>query len=144
MSIEEKLSTMTDALNRNSDLLEQMLSGGKATAASAGAKAGTTAAAAPKAAAKKPAGKKAAPTEEAIRTAFGAYMSGTKDKAEREERKGYVAKIIEYFGAARVTDIAEESREQAMSFVESLTNGDVPEELADEGDGDGDDDDALL
>ena len=144
MSIEKALADLTAAVEKNSSLLAAMMKNAPATA---GTKAAGATTAATKPAGGKPAPKKKTPTEEDIRNAFGGYMSGAKDKAERAERKENVAAIIAHFGVERATDIPEESRAEALGYIKQFEEGETPD-FMNEGDGDGDDgddgDDSLL
>jgi hypothetical protein len=67
-----------------------------------------------------------APSEDDIRTAFGAYM-GVKDKDQRDERKAHVAKMIEHFGVERVTAIPEAQRAEALGYLKQLEAGETPD-----------------
>ena len=64
-------------------------------------------------------------TVEDIAAAFGAYL-GTKDKAERETRKGHVKAIVDYFGAAKATEIPEDSFDEALGYLKQYENGETP------------------
>ncbi len=64
-------------------------------------------------------------TVEDIAAAFGAYL-GTKDKAERETRKANVKAIVDYFGAAKATEIPEDSFDEALGYLKQYENGETP------------------
>lgn len=61
-----------------------------------------------------------APTEEDVRTAYGAYLNSTTDKAERKALIETVKPILDHFGADKVTSIPAENRVEALSFCKTL------------------------
>jgi hypothetical protein len=150
MSLEKAIEALTVAVAHNSSLLEKMMAGAasKAVAAATMTAAQAEAVTKPAAAAAKPAAAKAAkapkaPTEEDLRNSFGGYLS-VKDKADREERKENVGKILAHFGVAKATEIAEENRAEAIKAVQTLEAGDTPDFFEAEEAGEDEADDSLI
>lgn len=153
MAIEDLLTGLTTALNRNSDLLEKVLTAGKAGSPGqptgekanppraaeqpSDAKAATKAPAAPKGASKTK-----APTEADIRSAFGSYLS-VEARDEREARKANVKAILDHFGVNKATELPEENRAEAIGYINAFANGETPNFMADDGEGE-DGEDALV
>lgn len=144
MSLEDKIAALTAAVEANTKVQEAVL------AKLNGSPAGKAAAEKPaEKAAEKPADKPAkttkpkVPSVDELRAVFGAYM-GTKDKDEREVRKGIVAKIVEHYGAERATEIAEDKRAAAMADLKTIEDGGKPEWMAEETEEEGEGDDGLI
>jgi hypothetical protein len=146
--LEEAIKANTAAVVRQNELLEAMLKGAKAPATAAASTGKTeTAPETGKAATTAPKGGKGskapkAPSEDDIRTAFGAYM-GVKDKEQREERKGHVAAMIAHFEVERVTAIPEDKRADALAYLKQLEAGETPDYAQGEED-ENEDEGALL
>lgn len=138
------IEALTAALDRNTAAINKMIemSGGKAASSKPAAEkpaAEKPAAAKP---ASKPAGGKKKTTVDDVAAAFGGYL-GIKDKAEREVRKGHVKSIVDYFGAAKATEIDPDNFDEALRYLQQFIDGETPE--FDGGDsGDGDEDEALV
>lgn len=148
MSLEEALNANTKAVLAHNALLEKMLAGGKAPAASAPAgtkpaapAAGTKPAAATKPAGK-PAGKKAETTAEHVAERVTAFLK-VGDKALRDERKEQVKTIIDHYGADRFTNIDPANFDEALGFLKAYEDGEVPDFGDDGGDEGGEDDDMV-
>ena len=125
MSIEKNLEDLTSAVVALTEAVQAqttLIQTGTAKAAvKAEAAAPTTkAAAAPKADKPKPAAKPKAVTEEALREKFGGYLTSSADKAEKRRLTATVKPILEHFGVERVTEIAEESRAEAIGYADLL------------------------
>lgn len=161
MGIEELLTGLATALNRNSDLLERVLAHGAKAAAPENVVGSTKpnsdnvtspktektpnadTPAAPKGAAKKAATKAPkGPDEAALRAAFGGYLS-VEDKGERERRRLNVKGILDHFGAGKATEIPQENWADAIAYVEQFANGETPNFMA-EGDEGGEEEDESL
>ena len=129
------IEALTAAIEANTEIQKKVLaalsSGKPAAAAAAGKPAAGAAAAKPKAAGKKKT------TVEDVAAAFSGYL-GIKDKDEREVRKANVKAIVDYFGAAKATEIAEESFDEALGYLQQYIDGETPEFAGgDEGDDEG-------
>lgn len=148
MSLEEALQKNTQALEKNSALMERMLG---AAAAGKPAAAGAAAAAKPAAAAAaKPAGKPAAAakpklTVEMMAEKATAFLK-TGDKELRDQRKLEMGEIIAYFGVERFTLIPEENYAEALKALDTFTAGERPAflEADNDGSGEGDEDGAMV
>lgn len=137
------IEKLTAALEANTAAINAMVkaSGGKpVTAASTETKAaaGNKAAAGGKAAG---GNKKKATTVDDIAAKFGAYL-GVKDADERTERKANVKAIVDYFGAAKATEIDPENFDEALGYLQQYIDGEEPD-FAGGGD-EGDDEGALV
>lgn len=141
MSIEKLLERLADALEANTAAQEKVaavLTKG-ATPAKTTKKAAeveeeeeeTAPKSTKKAAAeKKPAAKKGkAPTEEALREAFGEFLA-VDDADEKAERKKHVAAILKKYKVAKATELAEEDRAAAIAALADY----APEEEEEEED----------
>lgn len=139
------MEKLTAALEANTAALEKIIaSGGGAKAAGAAAAAGKPAGAAAAgakagAAAGAKGGGKKKTTVEDVATAFGGYLS-IKDAAERAERKANVKAIVDYFGAAKATEIDPTSFDEALRYLQQYIDGETPDFDGAGGEGDGDDD----
>ena len=139
MALEDRMEALTKALDRNSTALEAILAAGGSKAPAAD-KAADTKAADPKP--PKPEKKPKVPTDDDIRSAFGAYLS-VKDKGERETRKDNVKAIVDHFGVGKATEIAAESRAEALAYLKQFEAGEKPNFMAEENNG-GEDGDSLV
>lgn len=119
--LEEKIDALVAALTRNSDILERGLTRAASTVAAATKPAATKPAATKPAAAKKPAG----PSLEDVRSAFSTYLAVK--GAEKEEHKENVRAILNHFGASLASEIAEESRGEALGYLAQFTAGETPD-----------------
>lgn len=148
MPIEDALNKLTLAVEKNNTLLESLLAKGAAatkTAEPAAAAAPKPAAEAPKPAAAPKPGPKAKPkfpTEDAIRTSFGNFLS-VKDTGERTRRKDLIKPMLEHFGVVKATEIPEESREEAIGYIAQLEAGETPNYM-NEGEAAGDGEESLI
>lgn len=139
MSIEKALADLTAAVTANTAALSKMMSGaaaGKAADTTTGGKPATTGGTKPKT--------PKVPTADDIRNLFGGYMSGTKEKGERETRKQNVAAIVAHFGVERATELAEENRVEAIGYLKQFEAGETPDFMNEGGGEDGEDGDSLL
>ena len=129
------MEKLTAALEANTAALNKMveMSGGKP------ASGGTSAAAKKTTTTKKTTTKKATSVDD-IASAFGAYL-GVKDADTRNERKVQVKAIVDYFGAAKATEIPAESFDEALGYLQQYIDGETPDFDGGEG---GDDDEALV
>jgi hypothetical protein len=75
---------------------------------------------------KKPAAKSNddAPTVEDLIAVFSAYLPKDLDAAERKVRHGFVKPLLERFGAAKASELAEEHRALAINLVQRKMAGD--------------------
>lgn len=140
------IEALTAALEANTAIQTKVLAalqkGGSAGAAASSDKGGVgNAAGGTKPASKPAAGKPKKKTVEDIAAAFSGYL-GIKDKDEREVRKTNVKAIVDYFGAAKATEIPEESFEEALGYLQQYIDGETPE-FAGGGD-EGEDEGALV
>src|SRR5690606_23525885 len=117
MSLEDRVSELTEAIKENSNLLREILAAGKARAAEGKALAEEKASKArvaekdedpaPKAASKrKTEGKGKALTVVDARKMSGIFMR-VDDEEERERRKAVIAKLLDDYEARTVTDLPE-------------------------------------
>lgn len=124
MSIEKNLADLTSAVVALTEVVQAQTTliqtGTAKAAAKTEAAAPKTEAAAPKADKPKPAAKAKAVTEEALREKFGGYLTSSTDKAEKRRLTATVKPILEHFGVERVTEIAEESRAEAIGYADLL------------------------
>lgn len=136
------MEKLTAALEANTAIQEKMLAALKGGA-------GAKAAAADKPAADKPAaskpkaasGKKKTSVDD-VAAAFGAYL-GIKDADERAERKANVKAIVDYFGAAKATEIDPDNFDEALKYLQQYIDGETPD-FDGGGDDGGDGEDALV
>jgi hypothetical protein len=151
MSLEQALKDNTAAVLAHNALLEKMLAaGGKA------ASTGKPTAASDEKPAGKPTGKPAsgksskpkAPTSEDVAARVTGYLKGVETKAERDERKEHVRRIIEYYGVEKFTAIDEDKFTEALGMLDDFEAGNEPELLSDPdnegGEEDGDEDDNMV
>lgn len=130
------MEKLTAALEANTAAINKMISmsGGKpATAAKTEAKEE----AAPKKAAGAKAGGKKKTSVDDVAAAFGAYL-GIKDADERAERKANVKAIVDYFGAAKATEIDPDNFDEALRYLQQYIDGETPDFDGAGGDDDGD------
>jgi hypothetical protein len=117
------IEKLTAALEANTAALNAIIAsgGGKPAAARPTEK---PAAAAAKPAAK-PAGKKKTTVDD-IANAFGEYLK-IKDKDERDARKANVKAIVDYFGAAKATEIDADNFDEALRYLQQYIDGETPD-----------------
>ena len=130
------MEKLTAALEANTAAINKMISmsGGKPAAA---AKTEAKEEAAPKKAAGAKAGGKKKTTVDDVAAAFGAYL-GIKDADERAERKANVKAIVDYFGAAKATEIDPDNFDEALRYLQQYIDGETPDFDGAGGDDDGD------
>lgn len=120
------IEKLTAALEANTAAINAMVkaSGGKPVTAAAADKPATGT----KPAGNKAAGgnKKKATTVDDIAAKFGAYL-GVKDADERTERKANVKAIVDYFGAAKATEIDPENFDEALGYLQQYIDGEEPD-----------------
>ena len=125
------MEKLTAALEANTAIQEKMLAalkgGGGAKAAAADKPAAEKPEADKPAAAKpKAAGGKKKTGVDDVAAAFGAYL-GIKDADERAERKANVKAIVDYFGAAKATEIDPDNFDEALKYLQQYIDGETPE-----------------
>ena len=125
------MEKLTAALEANTAIQEKMLAalkgGGGAKAAAADKPAADKPAADKPAAAKpKAAGGKKKTGVDDVAAAFGAYL-GIKDADERAERKANVKAIVDYFGAAKATEIDPDNFDEALKYLQQYIDGETPD-----------------
>lgn len=125
------MEKLTAALEANTAIQEKMLAalkgGGSAKAAAADKPAAEKPAADKPAAAKpKAAGGKKKTGVDDVAAAFGAYL-GIKDADERAERKANVKAIVDYFGAAKATEIDPDNFDEALKYLQQYIDGETPD-----------------
>jgi hypothetical protein len=138
MSLEDAIAKLTASVDKQNGLLEKMLAGAKAPAATTPAAAGAKA---PAAGAKAPAaGKKTeapkAPSVTVISTRFGNYM---KNEATRDEALGNVRALVAHYGAPKLTEIDAKHFPKLLEYLDTWEAGGEVEFEALEDDGSGDD-----
>ncbi|ERP95743.1 hypothetical protein Q669_29685 [Labrenzia sp. C1B10] len=128
MSIEKALADVTEALNRNSDLIEKLLSSagkgaatgsttkkdegeesakaGKGRGRPAGAKASTT---------KKPSGR--AISDKKMQDTAKKFLDVDSDEIY-DERREVIAAIVDHFGAEKFSAIEKDDRQSALDLLE--------------------------
>ena len=128
------MEKLTAALEANTAAINKMISmsGGKPAAA---AKTEAKEEAAPKKAAGAKAGGKKKTSVDDVAAAFGAYL-GIKDADERAERKANVKAIVDYFGAAKATEIDPDNFDEALRYLQQYIDGETPDFDGAGGDGD--------
>lgn len=138
------MEKLTTALEANTAAINKMIemSGGKASAGAKAAAAEKPTAEKP-AAAKKAAGGKKKTSVDDVAAAFGAYL-GIKDADERAERKANVKAIVDYFGAAKATEIDPDNFDEALKYLQQYIDGETPDFDGGGEDGGDDGDDALV
>lgn len=116
MPLEDDIRALTKQLERNNNILEAGLKrSGTAPATSARPPAGKPAAG------RKP----AVPTEDKVREVVGAYLAA-KDPSEKAVRKENVKAMLSHFGVGLASEIPEESRAEAIAFIEQFEAGETP------------------
>lgn len=65
------------------------------------------------------------PSVDDLADAFGNYMKGG-SKADREEAKANVKKIVDHFEAPRITEMAPENFAEALKLLEQYKDGEDP------------------
>ena len=135
------MEKLTAALEANTAIQEKMLAALKGGGGAKAAAADKPAADKPAAAKPKAAGGKKKTSVDDVAAAFGAYL-GIKDADERAERKANVKAIVDYFGAAKATEIDPDNFDEALKYLQQYIDGETPDF---DGGGDaGGDDDALV
>ena len=170
MSLEDKIEKLTSAVEAltqqvetQNETVSKALSGkaeGEASKPASSGKAASKPAASGKASTGKAASsKKKATTAEDVRGVFGPYLTGAKDVATKKRLIATTKPLLEHFGVERITEVAEDQRDEAIKYGKMLTDAfeeggiDAAEEVKfpfmeddDEGDeeeDDGDDDGVL-
>ena len=149
MSLEDKIDTLTKALDRNSDLLEILTAKAKASSETKPIPAAATeppkAAAAEeapkrgrpaKAAAEKPAKAAKVPTPAEMSKATTDFLEVDAED-EYNARRDLVKKILGHFESKKMSEIAEADRQKALDMLSAYKAGDDPFE--DEGGAEEDD-----
>lgn len=149
MSLEEAIRENTEAVKAHTVALNKFMAAGATKAAGA---AGTTASKPADKPADKPASKPAtaskttkALTLESVTERVTTFLK-TGDKEQRDERKGQVGQIVEYFGVERFTAIPAEKWPEALGYLKDFEDGTIPS-FIDEGSGgedEGGEDEALV
>lgn len=111
------IEKLTAAIEANTAALNKIIASGGTKPAAAGAAATKPAG--------KPAGKKKTSVED-VAKAFGDYLS-IKDKDERETRKSNVKAIVEYFNAAKATEIDPDNFDEALRYLQQYIDGETPD-----------------
>lgn len=135
------MEKLTAALEANTAIQEKMLAALKGGGGAKAAAAEKPAADKPAAAKPKAAGGKKKTSVDDVAAAFGAYL-GIKDADERAERKANVKAIVDYFGAAKATEIDPDNFDEALKYLQQYIDGETPD--FDGGGEEGGDDDALV
>lgn len=135
------MEKLTAALEANTAIQEKMLAALKGGGGAKAAAADKPAADKPAAAKPKAAGGKKKTSVDDVAAAFGAYL-GIKDADERAERKANVKAIVDYFGAAKATEIDPDNFDEALKYLQQYIDGETPD--FDGGGEEGGDDDALV
>src|SRR5688500_2456439 len=121
MSLEDRLAALTAAVEENTATLKaglKMSNSGAAPKAAA-------AAASPKPTAAKPAAAKSkVPTNEELKESFSGYLAA-KGPA-KEIAKTNVRAILAHYGVEKASEIPEENRAEALTFVEQFKRGETP------------------
>lgn len=137
MSLEERMSALTAALERNSDLLEGLTAKAKAGAAAASEKGDDKPARGKDKDDDKPARgrgkatKEKAPTIAEMKKLAEDYLDVT-DEDEYNERRTLIRAIVDHFGAEKFTAIDSKDRLVASKLVEAASAGENvdPEDIA--------------
>jgi hypothetical protein len=111
--------------NVHAQKVEELREANEAKAAAAVAEKKAAAAAAKKPADKKPAAKSDddAPSVEDLIAVFSSYLPKDLDAAERKVRHGFVKPLLERFGVAKASELAEEHRALAINLVQRKMAG---------------------
>jgi hypothetical protein len=136
MALEDQIVALTAALNRNSDLLEGLTAKAKQGAAAAttesapkavakdeGEEAPKRTRAAAKPAEDKPAKAVKAPTPADMADATQKFLD-VEDEDEYTARRDLVKLIVAHFGAAKMSEIPENGRQQALDALAAYKAGD--------------------
>jgi len=143
MSLEASIKELTEAVNRNNELLEFMTSAARkginekstATTDAAPSEKATDTEAAPKRTRRKAAPK--APSTKDMAEATTKFLD-VDDEEEYKARRELVKKIVDRLGAKKMSEIEEGDRQGALDMLEAFKNGDDPFAGDDEGEGDDD------
>lgn len=131
MSLEERIAELTEAIKENSALLTVLTSKARSNievpAPKSEAKAKSDDSdAAPKRRGRKPKAK--VPSASEMKNAAQEYLDSADDEDEYKSRRAKIKAIVEKFGAAKFTEIAEEHRAEALAML----NGETEEEEDDD------------
>ena len=133
MSLEERIAELTEAIKENSALLTVLTSKARSNievpAPKSEAKSevkSDDSDAAPKRRGRKP--KDRVPSASEMKNAAQEYLDSAEDEEEYKSRRAKIKAIVEKFGAAKFTEIAEEHRAEALAML----NGDTEEEEDDD------------
>jgi hypothetical protein len=153
MSLEEALRENTEAVKAHTAALNKFMAAGASKAAGVAGTSTTKAADKP---ADKPADRPAAKPATAAKTTKAPTLDSvaervttflkTGDKEQRDERKGQIGQINEYFGVERFTAIPAEKWPEALGYLKDFEEGTVPS-FIDEGEGgdeEGGEDESLV
>lgn len=144
MSLEDRISALTEAITKNNELLSTLISKAQAKVEASAPKAAKVeveveetkvkaddAEEAPRRRGRKPKAAKI-PSVADMKDAAKAYLDAADDEDDYKQRRAVIKKIVEKFGVERFTEIAEEHRAEALAML----NG--------EGDGDGEEEDDVV
>jgi|GEM_PF-1924214 len=142
MSLEDRISALTEAITKNNELLSTLISKAQAKVEASAPKAAKVEAEetkakaddaeeAPRRRGRKPKAAKI-PSVSDMKDAAKAYLDAADDEDDYKARRATIKKIVEKFGVERFTEIAEEHRAEALAML----NG--------EGDGDGEEEDDVV
>lgn len=129
--LEQAIEKLTEAMNRNSDLIEKF-AGGKAastTTKTAETATATTATAEP---VKNKGGRPPKITVEAIRTAYGDYLNSG-DPDTRDDRLAKIKGVAGLYGVKAVSEVDASKFAEVMAHLETLKAGGTPAAAGDEG-----------
>lgn len=131
MSLEEALKANTEALNRNSELLEFLTSKARDGLTGKDEAAKPAKASAKETEDKKPASRSRATKAAKAPTAKEMSEATTKfldvdDENEYKDRRDLVKQIVDKFGVKKMSEIEEEDRQTALDYLEAYKNGDDP------------------
>lgn len=136
MSLEERLAALQAAVEENTATLKAGLK------MSGAAPKPAAAAASPKPAAAKPAAAKSkVPTNEDVKEVFSGYLAAK--GAAKETAKANVRAILAHYGVEKASEIPEENRAEALSYVEQFKRGETPNFMNESEGGEGEDDGLL-
>lgn len=142
MSLEDRISALTEAITKNNELLSTLISKAQAKVEASAPKVAKVEAEetkakaddaeeAPRRRGRKPKAAKI-PSVSDMKDAAKAYLDAADDEDDYKARRATIKKIVEKFGVERFTEIAEEHRAEALAML----NG--------EGDGDGEEEDDVV
>ncbi|MEN3144581.1 hypothetical protein ABDF71_21565 [Ochrobactrum sp. WV_118_8] len=131
MSIEEALKANTEALNRNSELLEFLTSKARDGLTGKDESTKPAKASAKETEEKKPASRSRstkapkAPSAKDMSEATTNFLD-VDDEGEYKDRRDLVKQIVDKFGVKKMSEIEEEDRQTALDFLDTYKNGDDP------------------